>query len=153
VALTNGDIVAIFALIFAILSYLFTWLLTRSKGPKMEIIGVKYILGDISTEGATYTITIERYVRNKGDTRDYIIYKPKIIVYNKDGNLVEELQNTESRYPIAPGEPDYRHESFVLKRKTYDIWETGEVIFNAGYYNKKGTLIPLKKDSFHITKK
>jgi len=151
-SLSNSDSIAIFALVFTTLSFFFTLIRTRTKGAKMEIYGVKYIQGDISTSGATYTITIERYVRNVGDTREYLVYKPKIIVNDKDGNLITEIQNVESRHTISPGEPDYRHESFVLK-KTAENFVTGEVIFNAGFYDKKGKIKHPKKDSFTIEKK
>jgi len=150
--LNNSEIIAIFALVFSVITFIFSWIRTRTKGAKMEIYGVKYLRGDISTSGATYTITAERYFRNIGGVREYLIYSPKIIVYDKDGNQIAEMQNPEERCSISPGDPAYKHESFVLK-KSAENWLTGEVIFNANYYDKKGEIKYPKKDSFNIEKK
>ncbi|MGC9781557.1 MAG: hypothetical protein HZR80_20125 [Candidatus Heimdallarchaeota archaeon] len=115
----------------------------------MEIYGLNHINNSLATSGANYTITIERFVRNVGDTREYLMDEPEIIVFDIDVKKLTGTKNLKERHPITPGSPDYRHVSFVCTRKA-ESWHKGEVTFNAYYHDKKGKVVYLKKDSFLI---
>ena len=147
--LSNSDYIAISALVFTFINFIYFWNRTRTKGAKMAIYGVKHINNSLATSGATYTITIERFVRNVGDTREHLIYEPEIIVFDIDGKKLVDTKKLEERHPITPGSPDYVHVSFVCARKA-ESWHNGEVSFNAYYHDKKGKKAYLKKDSFPI---